>query len=62
MGWDNFSWKEGAPHDFESKNFNYSDKTAKFVRSHVTSYSRLRWRRRVWREFVKLNFHMQRRI
>jgi len=58
MAYEQFSWKEGAPHDLESENFNYSDKTAKFVRSHATSYSRKEWRKFGWREMVKLNFHM----
>jgi len=62
MAYQQFSWKAGAPKDFDSKNYNYSDKTAKFVRSHATSNSRLEWRKFVWRDMVRFNFHFQRRI
>jgi len=62
MGFKQFEWKEGMPHDFNSENFNYRNDTAKFVRRHVTSHSRLGYRKLVWRELVKENFHMWRRI
>lgn len=62
MAYKQFKWKEGRPKDFVSANFLWSDPTAKYVRPHLMSHSRLGWRRYVWRDLVKFNFHMKRRI
>lgn len=45
MGFMQFRWKEGKPHDFDSDNFNFRDSAAKFSRLHVTRHSRLEIRR-----------------
>jgi hypothetical protein len=62
MAYQQFAWKTNAPRNFDSKNYNYSNQTAKFVRAHATTHSRLDWRKIVWRDMVRLNFHLQRRI
>mmetsp|Transcript_18332 Transcript_18332/g.16209 ORF Transcript_18332/g.16209 Transcript_18332/m.16209 type:complete len:91 (+) Transcript_18332:308-580(+) len=45
MGYKQFQWKEGKPHDFVSANYLWADSTAKFVRPHVMTHSRLGWRK-----------------
>jgi len=55
-----FVWKEGRPHDLNKDNFNFNDSTANFARKHL--FKARDYRLTVWRELVKENFHMWRRI
>ena len=62
MAFKQFDWKADHPHDFDSANFNYRNPTAKFARIQATREVRLGFKRQVWRELVKFNFHFWRRI
>jgi hypothetical protein len=47
MAFKQFDWKEGHPHDFDSANYNYSNPTARFVRTQATREVRLGFKRQV---------------